>query len=153
MSVSRHPSLAPMACLTAALALWPAPALSQVEFRHVFDNLPLDVSPKPNEPVTDAVRAFHRTAQNPYNGKPEAIEEGKQLYMEHCQACHMPDGAGGMGSRLIGPRHTYPRITTDKGLFEVVFGGASGAMQPFGQRLSQDEILKIMAFVRTLMSK
>jgi cytochrome c-L len=47
----------------------------------------------------------------------------------------------------------YPRVTTDKGLFEVVFGGAAGAMQPFGQRMTQDQILKAMAYVRTLMSK
>jgi hypothetical protein len=30
----------------------------------------------------------------------------------------------------------------------VIFGGASGAMQPFSKRLHQDEILKIMAYVR-----
>ncbi len=146
-------------CMTAGsvaamLAFSPAPALSQEqEFHHVFDNSKLDVSAKPDEQFTDAVREFHRTGQNPYNGKPEAIEEGKKLYDETCAACHMPDGSGGMGAKLNGPQHLYPRVTTDKGLFEVVFGGAAGAMQPFGLRMSQDQILKAMAYVRTLMSK
>lgn len=134
--------------------LWPAAAWSQqVEFRHVFDNSPLDVAPKPNEQFTDAVREFHRTGQNPYGGKQEAIEQGKQLYGQFCQACHLPGGSGGMGASLIGDKHIYPRVTTDTGLFEVIFGGASGAMQPFGLRMTQDQILQVMAYVRTLMKK
>ena len=155
MAASRLFSLCMVAgSVTALLAFAPVPALSQEqEFHHVFDNSKLDVSAKPNGPFTDAVREFHRTAQNPYNGKPEAIEEGKKLYDETCSACHLSDGAGGMGAKLNGPQHLYPRVTTDKGLFEVVFGGAAGAMQPFGLRMSQDQILKAMAYVRTLMSK
>ena len=146
-------------CMTAGFvaamfAFSPAPALSQEqEFHHVFDNSKLDVSAKPDEQFTEAVREFHRTGENPYSGKPEAIAEGKQLYVQFCQACHMPNGSGGMGASLIGDKHIYSRIITDKGWFEVVFGGASGAMQPFGLRMSQDQILKVMAYVRTLMKK
>src|SRR5262249_33104749 len=104
----------------ATLALLPTVASSQqVEFRHVFDNSLLDVSPKPGEQFTDAVREFQRTGQNPYNGKLDAIEEGKKLYVEYCQSCHMPDGSGGMGPSLIGDKHVYDRITTDLGLFDV----------------------------------
>jgi cytochrome c-L len=140
--------------VAALVTLWPAAALSQqVQFRHVFDNSPLDVTPKPNEQFTEAVREFHRTGQNPYGGKPEVIEEGKRLYGQFCQACHLPDGSGGMGASLIGDKHIYPRITTDIGWFEVVFGGASGAMQPFGLRMTQDQILRVMAYVRTLTKK
>jgi cytochrome c-L len=58
-----------------------------------------------------------------------------------------------MGASLVGDKHIYPRITTDIGWFEVVFGGASGAMQPFGLRMTQDQILRVMAYVRTLMKK
>jgi cytochrome c-L len=35
-------------------------------------------------------------------------------------------------------------------MFEVIYGGGSGAMQAFGNRLTQEEILKVMAFVDTL---
>jgi len=150
--LAKHAAAA--ASIAIVLALWPASALSQqIEFRHVFDNSPLDVAPKPNEQFTEAVREFHRTGQNPYADKPEAIEEGNQLYGQFCQACHMPGGSGGMGASLIGDKHIYPRINKDTGWFEVVFGGASGAMQPFGLRMSQDQILKVMAYVRTLMKK
>jgi len=61
----------------------------------------------------------------------------------------MSDGSGRIGPNLVDGRHQYPQITADVGLFEVVFGGASGAMQPFSKRLSQDHSLKVNAYVRT----
>jgi hypothetical protein len=42
------------------------------------------------------------------------------------------------------------RFTTDKGMFEIIYGGATGAMQGFGNRLTQDQILQVMAYVRSL---
>jgi cytochrome c-L len=36
-------------------------------------------------------------------------------------------------------------------MFEIIYGGASGAMQSFARRgLTQDQILRIMAYVRSL---
>jgi hypothetical protein len=35
--------------------------------------------------------------------------------------------------------------------FEVIFGGAAGAMQPFSKRMTQDEFLKVIAYLRTSM--
>jgi cytochrome c-L len=68
-----------------------------------------------------------------------------------CQMCHLPDGSGRMGPSLIDSQHVHERIANDVGLFEVVFGGASGAMQPFSKRMTQDQILKTMAYLRTFM--
>ena len=79
------------------------------------------------------------------------VADGKKLYAAYCQSCHLPDGSGRMGASLIGEKHVYERVAKDVGLFEVIFGGASGAMQPFSKRMTQDEILKVMAYVRTLM--
>jgi cytochrome c-L len=125
----------------------------EIQFRYAIDNSPLEVKAKPNEKVTEAVTEFKKSGKNPYSGKSEVIAEGKKLYGEFCQACHLPDGAGGMGASLIGEKHIYPRVSTDVGLFEVVYGGASGAMQPFSERMSQDEILKVMAYLRTIMKQ
>ena len=58
------------------------------------------------------------------------------------EATKFAQGPGGL--LAIGPEQD-----TDVGLFDVVFGGAAGAMQPFSKRLTQDEILKIMAYVRS----
>jgi len=56
-----------------------------------------------------------------------------------------------MEASLIGDKHVYERIINDIGLFEMIFGGAAGAMQPFSKRMTQDEILKVMTHLRTLM--
>jgi cytochrome c-L len=134
--------------LTAGLS---AALPQEIAFRYAIDNSPLDVTPKPGETLTDAVQEFRKTGQNPYNGKGDALAEGKKLYATYCQVCHLPDGSGRMGASLTGEKHVYQRITNDVGLFEVIFGGASGAMQPFGKRMTQDEILMVMAYLRTLM--
>lgn len=138
--------------LAGAGALWAdcATPSNGVAFRHVFTNERLDVRLRPDEPATEAVRRFHATGENLYVGKSQAIAEGRRRYLRWCQSCHMPDGSGGMGPSLIGDRRTYERTRTDVGLFEVILGGAGGAMQPFRDRLTQDEILKLIAYLRTL---
>ena len=128
-------------------------AVETPNFTSVIDDGPLDVKPLSGEELSPAVEKFYATGENPYNGDASALAEGKTLYAANCQACHLPDGSGQIGPSLIGDTHHYPRFTTDKGLFEIIYGGAAGAMQPFGKRLKQDEILKIMAHVRTLKKK
>ena len=126
-------------------------AAQGIKFRYVIDNSPLDVMAKPGEVETDAVKEFKQTGSNPYNGKPDAIAEGKAIYGDYCASCHMPDGSGRMGPSLIEDYHVYEQIKQDAGLFSVIYGGGAGAMQPFSKRLTQDQILKVMAYLRTLM--
>jgi cytochrome c-L len=122
-----------------------------LDFTHVLDDSPLDVlTPRPDEVFTEAVAEFHVTGSNPYSGEAEAIAEGRQHYNRWCQACHMPDGSGRMGPSLIDDTFRHERAATDKGFFEIVYGGAAGAMQTFGDRLTQDDILRMMAYVESL---
>jgi cytochrome c-L len=125
-------------------------AAATPQFTSPLDDGPLEVKTLPNEKITDAVQKFYDTGEDPYKGDPGALAEGKDLYQTYCQACHLPDGSGRIGPSLIGDTHHYPRFTTDKGMFEIVYGGATGAMQPFGKRLTQDQILRVMAYVRSL---
>ena len=137
--------------LLALLAVPEAVADEPLDFGHVFDDAPLPVTtPRSGETFSDAVLTFHVTGENPYSGDANAIAAGKPLYDRHCQACHMPDGRGRMGPSLIDDTYQYPRSATDKGFFEVIYGGAAGAMQGFGRRVDQDDLLKIMAYVETL---
>ena len=128
-----------------------APALAEVQFRHALDDGPLAIKPQPGEVETDAVKTFKQTGENPYNGQQQALADGKKLYEENCQACHLPDGSGRIGPSLVADKPIHERVTTDVGLFEVIYGGASGAMQSFARRgMTQDQILHIMAYVRSL---
>ncbi len=123
---------------------------ASLQFTSAVGDKPLAIEPLPNERITDAAKSFVETGVNPYKADAQALAEGKQIYLEWCQACHMPDGSGRIGPSLIGDVHHYPRFTTDKGIFEIVYGGGRGAMQPFGKRLTRDQILRVTAYVRAL---
>ncbi|HEV7370775.1 c-type cytochrome [Arenibaculum sp.] len=125
-------------------------ASAQVVFRHPLDDRPLDVELPEGEAATEAVRRFHETGENLYVGDPEAVAEGKRLYQRFCQACHLPDAAGRIGPNLVDEAFKYPRNGTDVGYFETIHGGAAGAMQAFGNRLGQDEILAVIAYIHSL---
>ena len=144
----RHPRRALILAVSLALVV---PALAAVEFRHALDDSPLDLSPIPGEEITDAVKSFYETGKDPYAGNADAIAAGKALYTQHCQSCHMPDGKGGMGPSLIDDVVVSKRAGTEVGMFEVIHSGASGAMRPFSKRgVTQDQILKIIAYIHTL---
>jgi cytochrome c-L len=131
----------------AALAV----AQGKLDFRHPLDNSPLDVTPRPNEKVTDAVKQFHTTGRNPYEDDPAALEAGQDIYRKQCQACHLPDGSGKLGPSLIDDAVINPRAGTAIGDFEILMAGARGAMQSFARRgMSQDDMLKVIAYTRSL---
>jgi cytochrome c-L len=157
MKITTIPGAAHLPRLFAAVAIVAsanvALAAGQPQFTSVIDDGPLEVKTLPGETITPAVKKFYETLEDPYKGDAVALAEGKKIYDANCQTCHMPDGSGRIGPSLIGDTHHYERFTTDKGIFEIIYGGATGAMQPFGKRLKQDEILKVIAYVRSLKKK
>lgn len=128
-----------------------AAVASLADFKSPFDGAKMEFPLKPGEVETPALNEFKATGLNQYRGNEKALKEGKELYETWCQACHNADGSGRMGPALIGKDFAYPQSATDPGMFAIIFGGAKGAMQPFSAReVSQDEMLKIVAYVRTL---
>lgn len=123
------------------------------QLRNPLDNKALALNLMPNDKLTPAVQEFQKTGVNAYNGNAAAIADGKKAYGQWCASCHLADATGRMGSNLIDAQVTYPRVKTDAGFFEVVYAGATGAMQSFGNRVPQDEILKIIAYVNSLKKK
>jgi cytochrome c-L len=139
----------PLDTLAAMLALAGVAGLTMgaengVEFRDPLTNEPLAITMPPD--ASEEVRTFFATGENPYHGDEQAIAEGKQLYTRWCASCHMPDGSGRMGPSLIDGTSKYERADTPVGQFEIIYAGATGAMQPFGNRLSAEEILKVIAY-------
>ena len=75
MLVRRPSSIAlGMACLCLAL---PAAGLraEAIVFRSAIDGSPLDLTPKPGEVETAAVKKFKKTGRNPYNGQERALRD------------------------------------------------------------------------------
>jgi cytochrome c-L len=148
--VRRSPSIAlAIVCISLGPSVLEARA-EEIVFHSVMDGSPLDLTPKPGEKETAAVRKFKRTGRNPYNQQERALREGRRLYAARCQGCHLSNGKGRMGTSLT-DQPEYSQSLTDAGMFEIIYGGATGSMQPFSlQGLRQDNILKVMAYVRSL---
>lgn len=117
-------------------------------FLHPFDGQPIEVPEAKTK--TPALEQFKQSGVNAYRQDASAIAQGKALYEQWCQVCHGADGSGKMCPALVGSDHVYPQTSTDPGMFAILYAGASGAMQSFAGRISQDDMLRIIAYVRTL---
>jgi cytochrome c-L len=126
---------------------------------------------------TPEAKQFLETCVNPYTKKfiadPEAAKAGKKLYnYNNCTGCHGGNLEGvmapalhkGGGNDIYDGKWTYAKNKTDKGMFETIAGGGAntsvsnrGVMLVFHKQvpghldtgLSTDDILKIVAFIRT----
>src|SRR5262245_6445796 len=88
---------------------------------------------------------------NPYTGNAEAIQQGRTLYLQTgCSACHGAGGGGGMGPALLDDEWKFG--SDDLTLFKLIKGEIQQQTMPaaFGSVLKDDDIWKIIAFVRSL---
>ena len=132
-------------------AVAPNAVSADVAFRDVLSGKPLDVPLPDGSQRTEAVVHFHKTGENLYNGKESAIEAGKKVYARQCASCHLPNLTGRMGPSLIDNESKYPRMNTDVGMFEIIYGGGAGAMQAFSKRgMSQDDMLQVIAYINSM---
>jgi len=131
------------------------------------DNSPLPIKVIPTD--TPEAKQFLATCVNPYTKlyakDPEAAKAGhKQFNFQGCSGCHGGNANGLMGPSIIDAQWEYPKLATDKGMFETIAGGtngkgatARGSMLTWhnqlpghtGDGLDTDTILKIMAWLRT----
>jgi cytochrome c-L len=135
--------------LWAALIGIAVPGQAAQEFRNTLTGDLLDLSRAKGED-TEAVKQFKETGINPYNGNADAIKKGESLYLSACSGCHGHQAEGKLGPGLVDDYWTYPKNTTDKGLFETLYDGAQGMMGPQSGNLSIDEMLLIMSWMRSI---
>ena len=133
-------------CFAAALlALSLVPSLAAIEFKNVFTDQPLDLAPLPGEEITDAVKQFQETGENPYDGNAEAIAAGKELYNENCQVCHGAQGEGTKnGPRLAGQHCDY--LSYQMTAF-VVTMRYKPTMDHVAMKLTQTQIAALAAYL------
>jgi putative heme-binding domain-containing protein len=87
-------------------------------------------------------------ADNPLHGNADAIRAGMGMYRVRCADCHGMDARGIRGPDLS---QVWASGRSDGGLFRTLRSGVPGTeMPPVGDRTSNDDIWKILAYLRTL---
>lgn len=87
---------------------------------------------------------------NPCMGIPEAIAEGRTIWMQTgCSGCHGM-GGGGMGPSLMDDQWKFGG--DDETLFKLIKGTYPGQTMPnvFGMLLKDEHVWKILAWVRSI---
>jgi mono/diheme cytochrome c family protein len=101
------------------------------------------------------------TADDPVNAVPAttaSVARGAELYAEHCNLCHGPQGKGDgpIGVTLNPPPadltlHTVPGVHTDGRLFLWIRDGFPNSPMPaFGETISEEDMWHLVNFIRTL---
>jgi cytochrome c oxidase cbb3-type subunit 3 len=87
--------------------------------------------------------------RNPYAGDAGAREEGRRLFVAYnCSGCHGGRAGGGMGPSLRDSLWTYGREDTQ--LYSTIVEGRPAGMPAWGAMLSQDQIWKLITYIRSL---
>jgi cytochrome c-L len=136
--------------LFATPAVEPIPSTA-LDLRNTDTGEPLDLSnAQPEGRNTEGVRKFFQTGANPYIEDISCLKTGESFFLTSCSGCHGETGEGKIGPGLNDDYWTYPKNTTDQGLFETIFGGARAQMGPHYDDLTLDQMLEVMAWVRHL---
>jgi cytochrome c oxidase cbb3-type subunit III len=86
---------------------------------------------------------------NPYAGKPEAVTEGRALFVRmNCAGCHGYTAAGGMGPALNDGYWRYGGAPVS--LFKSIYEGRPQGMPAWNPALPPDDIWKIVAYLQSL---
>ena len=86
---------------------------------------------------------------NPFEGDKARIAEGSKLFIAYnCMDCHGADGAGAMGPSLQDNRWHFGGTPGE--VFQSIYEGRPEGMPSWGGRIRDEEIWRLVAYVRTL---
>ena len=103
--------------------------------------------------TTVPVLAQPQQAANPFVGNPQAVDQGKAIYDKNCTACHGANaGAGDRAPAIVLSGATSMRgERSDAQIVAIIRGGIPGtAMPAWGSRLSNDDLLRLGAYIHAL---
>lgn len=78
-----------------------------------------------------------------------AASEGQRLFAQmNCAGCHSPGGGGGMGPPLTDAEWRFG--SAPENIFDTIIKGRPRGMPSFAGRLSDADVWKLVAYVRTI---
>jgi len=85
---------------------------------------------------------------NPYVGNPQAIEQGKALFVKmNCAGCHGYDAKGNMGPDLTDTYWRYGGLPVQ--IYKSIHDGRPMGMPSWGKALPPQEIWKLVAYIES----
>ncbi len=99
-----------------------------------------ELQPGPAQPLEATLNEYEENAY--------AIAEGKQLFSQmNCVYCHA-HGGGGMGPPLMDARWIYGSDPAQ--IFSTIVQGRPNGMPSFRNKLTDDQVWKLAAYVRSM---
>jgi cytochrome c oxidase cbb3-type subunit 3 len=87
--------------------------------------------------------------ENPFKESRSAAQEGRTLFTRmNCAGCHGEHAGGGMGPSLRDVDWIYG--SSDAQIFDSIAQGRAHGMPAWGLSLPQDQVWKIVAYIKTL---
>ena len=100
-----------------------------------------------------------RPRKNPFSHTRESVERGRQLYGKHCTPCHDPKGKpllprdpGATRPADLTRPADWVHGASDAEVFDTIREGTE-EMRGFGDKLADEEIWRIVHFLRSLAPK
>ena len=86
---------------------------------------------------------------NPVAGQPQAVEQGRQLFIQmNCADCHGFDAKGAMGPNLTGKYWRYGG--TPAAIYKSIYEGRPQGMPAWGRVLPPESVWLIVAYIQSL---
>jgi mono/diheme cytochrome c family protein len=101
-----------------------------------------------NDPTLADAPAKARSLENPYAGKPEAVQAGKKLYARHCASCHGEEARG--RDKAPSLRSSVVGAAAPGALFWFLKNGSLKKGMPAWSRLPDQQIWQLVSYLQTL---
>jgi putative heme-binding domain-containing protein len=88
--------------------------------------------------------------KNPFQGQPEAIQQGRETYNQSCTVCHGFDGSAGEMGPALGLEGRRFALQNAGEIFAAIKNGIPATGMPPTPNLSDDDIWKVTAYIQAL---
>ena len=88
--------------------------------------------------------------KNPFQGQPEAVQQGREIYNERCTVCHGFDGSAGEMGPALGLEGRRFALQSAADIFGAIKNGIPATGMPATPNLSDDDVWKVTAYIQAL---
>ena len=90
-----------------------------------------------------------RERVNPYRDQPDAVADGRRIYLDHCVHCHGNDADGTKRRRSLKSARVQQQAT-DGDLHWLLVNGNRGQGMPSWVKLGDPQIWQVICYIKSL---